>query len=1395
MPPRVEEDVALPSSPGFPPSSPGAYGDSDTDAHAPRRRLPSLVYSSDDEYLDGNETIDSRDDQWPPLDERTAVTTRTTLPSFRLEQNKGGIWFARNFCACLGALVLWTAGSVWITYPYSQHAWRNVGWQPRSFEGPNSEYIRLASTDCTGFVDDDEGEASKVCKFCRLVPTSAELRKLMERAKKANIDLQMNHRYFTYEQLDAALKRVKRLVERLQRKLVDHQRILKLIGSNDVKALRRLVNAALRRGVSARALAERIENSINLLYTPSGGFSELDFDKAYMVKALGGPRLLYALSHAEGYPSLSTLARRRTVPQVRVSVGKPEEGEISESITDMLQNRLPPDAVSKIIGFSLLVDDVSIEELCRYCPHRDLILGVCREHSGNVDVRNTSVANIDKLVHCLKPEEGETPPAICHFGKDATVVALAPVTHETQYSPIPVIVSPTCKKETGKELAAWLGTVVDVWERHPHGAAVHGPLRSLASDGASAFRVAQFDLCMSEEIDTLSPLGKVLCQLDGLNLRTGKGGILGTCDPKHVIKRFASWLRSMTNILVGDIIIMPHHTLFHLADSLGSDDKARDLMDPADKMNVPKAVKLVQELRQLEERLATTPLTPPEMRRRRTIIFIAKILDYFILPFTSVDRDMSLSIQVRSLSTYAHITAAMYLKHRLQFLTGAVYADAQAIIKTIVVNIARYQLINPDIKYWIIHEGTDRLENIFSNVRTQDHSRNFDILQLSQKLSVAAHLVEIFMRNPELDRGHRRREYKGAAGIDRMNPQSWPWNVRVGDVDLAQTWREGADQANDLLEEFFGSVQERVDWATTFEAVDCDLLRPQGVYIGTTFTPADGEPCEPFYDDERAQPPQSVGPNPSGSPPNTSQTSAAHNGTPDDDDLDDQPGQLGLEDFLEESSLPEETAANRSVCVEGENFLKMSYIPAMLSARHPRKVSMRTLRAKGVKMELFGRGSVDPLNCDGGIGEDGQAVKSGDPVACLVRCGETICLAIIEVDYLEQKGGGKRISRLPLREVAFGSGKSVYFIIGQILDLIEHVPTPPVAPSSAYIPTKWRWTETYIRYGARDSSGSLDQRQHIVSVPCAASVALGARVEWGVKGEVEKDRGGRAQILWVLAHKEMATARDAIWATLTADRDSVLASISVLPTLEHCTSLPYRSQNGLPCPGLIVEDLPSELTVPKLDGSESAPCKICGAQRKIRDMRTHNPDLVPGIDPCGWCGVEDCRTTLTFDAKGSAKLASTCTYHYSTMRYSAAKDGTKKGPSRCTNVPLQCSICPPSIHGQHPTFWKYNAITHLTLMHGVEGEDKQIHPPAEVPPDFLIATFITSAEELRMHVSPESTLSFRDFNSIPGTDGITALAEDQKDQRLKPAGLLEMDKKRERAFTRSEADIRPVKRR
>ncbi|KJA13991.1 hypothetical protein HYPSUDRAFT_121573, partial [Hypholoma sublateritium FD-334 SS-4] len=129
---------------------------------------------------------------------------------------------------------------------------------------------------------------------------------------------------------------------------------------------------------------------------------------------------------------------------------------------------------------------------------------------------------------------------------------------------------------------------------------------------------------------------------------------------------------------------------------------------------------------------------------------------------------------------------------------------------------------------------------------------------------------------------------------------------------------------------------------------------------------------------------------------------------------------------------------------------------------------------------------------------------------------------------------------------------------------------------------------------------------------------------------------------------------------------------------------------------LYVSNVPPEvIPIGKLDGKDTVPCKLCGLPKKISHMRNHvgyhilwamrninerSPlKIAVGINPCGFCGLDGCRTQLSFGKHNTPVIQSTCTYHYEKMSYKSAKQSTVSSP--CTNVPISCPLCPVSVSG------------------------------------------------------------------------------------------------------------------
>jgi len=188
---------------------------------------------------------------------------------------------------------------------------------------------------------------------------------------------------------------------------------------------------------------------------------------------------------------------------------------------------------------------------------------------------------------------------------------------------------------------------------------------------------------------------------------------------------------------------------------------AWQLLDPADKQNVPKAVTLLQSLLQLKD--LPTSEHPAKNQKWKAIIFAAEFMGYFMCPFTDVD--MNLVDRLKNLATYSFLAAAMQIKQGTNCLTSALYTDTQATVKNIIFTVACMRMIDLEKELYILLEGTDRLEGLFGDCQTQDDSRNFDIEQLGQKLGVATLIHSTMQHNPDLDMGHRQLSLKNTMGV------------------------------------------------------------------------------------------------------------------------------------------------------------------------------------------------------------------------------------------------------------------------------------------------------------------------------------------------------------------------------------------------------------------------------------------------------------------------------------------------------------------------------------------------------------------------------------------------------------------------------------------------------
>ncbi|KAF6753825.1 hypothetical protein DFP72DRAFT_1069028 [Ephemerocybe angulata] len=334
---------------------------------------------------------------------------------------------------CPGVEIEWTPGSIWDTYPYHQHSSRDMKWTiVRVDEDRNVLGIR--STDCEArLAPTNEALA---CALCLGLPGSDQLAKMKQRAEGTSP--YSPYSYLNAKQMFTIMQNQRALVGSLRSKLSnsyrsdkslkaqlnDFKRIMMHLSKNDIPGLRRLISAALKRHASPRVMMNLLERAVSEFRTAKG-FSERDLDLALIVKALGGPRLLFALQKAHGLPSESTLRRRQHIPTLLASIGVPTAAEVDANI-EMFCNpdmRPPPPPLpsGKQYGNVAMFDGIATETRCSYCPRTNKVLGLCREHGHRVDTSVTSLEAVEKIRKALFTPESEEE-KVC-FGVEATCKA------------------------------------------------------------------------------------------------------------------------------------------------------------------------------------------------------------------------------------------------------------------------------------------------------------------------------------------------------------------------------------------------------------------------------------------------------------------------------------------------------------------------------------------------------------------------------------------------------------------------------------------------------------------------------------------------------------------------------------------------------------------------------------------------------------------------------------------------------------------------------------------------------------------------------------------------------------------------------------------------------------
>jgi hypothetical protein len=571
------------------------------------------------------------------------------------------------------------------------------------------------------------------------------------------------------------------------------------------------------------------------------------------------------------------------------------------------------------------------------------------------------------------------------------------------------------------------------------------------------------------------------------------------------------------------------------------------------------------------------------------------MLGCFVLPFITVS--MTLSMQLELLSTYSHLATAMYVVHGLACLTGALYADSQSIVKNIFITVARLQLIDKNLCFYLLMEGTDRLENLFCECRTQDHSRNFDIDQLAQKLAVATLINAAFERNPDLNHGHRKLNLEGAIGVDRINPASWKGDTCVGNVDLKKEWDSGREKGMAIMQQFLGS-DFAPDLVELFKRPNHDILRPNGGgdYVGIKSTTDDARSEEeaPLLTNEdlvvSADPaliPESsntaVTMEAAGNPVEQlssewhHEEDAAEDGTLQDlativafaaeidgngltlehsDEFDS--NGIELDDYFSDSQDRHDESDEPEIfsrtLKDGDNEYLKTALVARLRPDNWKRIPVRPFRVRGKSLETVysktrSSGELETLS-------EKNELASKDLTAFIIRSNKKLCLAVLQVIGFRFKN--EKCLKLTMGLDQITNGRGDYRVNGQIIEL-----EPTIGEIGL-----WDWTKRYVHLDVSSRTTRLTQKQFIIEVPAALVLPIAALPV--LIGENQLSSTGATGNLndeidstWRIKQADLDSVLKSAWNTLNGEGEDLLGNLPLIKTVINPNVLPYRDQSGV----------------------------------------------------------------------------------------------------------------------------------------------------------------------------------------------------------------------------------------
>lgn len=575
------------------------------------------------------------------------------------------------------------------------------------------------------------------------------------------------------------------------------------VGSGKVERVDRLVKVNLARKGGIQNLLDLHDRAARQVYHPRN-YTEEDDLRGLLLWRLGGARVAGIAHRALHLPSLSTLRRRTIIPRLLVSSLSPSLLEVETNVSSNFESICKLIQENGVTHQVLMLDELKTEERLRHDDNTNKILGVCREHGNGTSLEFNSEKEVDLLIDGVDNNEVHLAVEVCgsssivdaYFSRitvKATVGALGVLSGETRfYSARPILISGSCKRETGIQHAALISTALSASQK--------SKLRtiSIASDGESRRGEALIHLTFRHQLAPTSPIHDMLRVLPLMNLEVGEDDITADKDYKHIFKRLRNLLLRDKGLDIHGVHIKPAVVRSHFASNNLTSTRIDYLLNPNDRQDVKLAYDMLQEIWSLPN--PPTDALPGFRQTRNSFHLLGALFRHILIPYICVD--LSLSEQLEHLSAASHLLLGLFSENKAttKLMPTQLYIDIMIMVKNVYFCVAKAKVDDPHGNFWIILLGTDRLEVLFGILRTMvGNDANLDLLQLGLRLTGTTEVSTVLAKYPHWDRAPRRLKLPAISRdgltihqhVDHVNPASWRGNVKVSRVILQTCWKLG----------------------------------------------------------------------------------------------------------------------------------------------------------------------------------------------------------------------------------------------------------------------------------------------------------------------------------------------------------------------------------------------------------------------------------------------------------------------------------------------------------------------------------------------------------------------------------------------------------------------------